>query len=678
MSAFNITLALPQARGADATSGKSVDPDGGDEAGGNRFADMFRDIGREITDAGRSAAGTDATATDAAATTDATGGDTSLQTLADALASAGKSRTPAAAGDSAGRAANAGDAAASSDGTAANLLAQSGKPARAGTSAHAATRQTLAATAAQLLSAADAANAQAAQDQQDLAITEAAADATTTQISVDTATAEKAATQRRADDKSADTAARRLPGNQALTALLFGRTDADDTLTTTGHTVASKDGTAAETAAQDGSAQDAASADPALPNAAAGAQLAMPLQIPPAALASATAQTGGEPTATGRETLGGTAGTANTMAAAQPMRITILSRETHFAPIRTLGLNGASAPSAAGAATDTRLAAATDGSAAEQARTASADPRTATTAASARVLANAASSTAATRAATPVSGTTTPATGTAETEASSETDGTERITPRTPARETDRSGDTRQAGRSREAEAGSARTGSKDAGATRTEGTGDAAASAVAEEAPVTGVAAIGGSSQPAAPAPALATLRQIGAAIAAEAGTMGATASVAGPTANLIAGPVRLLDIQLSPDDLGTVNVRMRLSNNGLEIRLRASNPETAKMLERDQSALLDLLAASGITADSITIVGGDGAGLAQLTGQDAGRPFTDQQPAAGDTETPRDQSGRDQNGRSPEDDRQKGQSRDDQARSPGRAFDLGGGFRV
>eukprot|EP01031_Cornospumella_fuschlensis_P045110 gene45110-55183_t len=109
--------------------------------------------------------------------------------------------------------------------------------------------------------------------------------------------------------------------------------------------------------------------------------------------------------------------------------------------------------------------------------------------------------------------------------------------------------------------------------------------------------------------------------AIAAEAGTMGATTSVAGPTANLIAGPVRLLDIQLSPDDLGTVNVRMRLSNNGLEIRLRASNPETAKMLERDQSALLDLLAASGITADSITIVGGDGAGLAQLTGQDAGR---------------------------------------------------------
>lgn len=664
MSAFNITLALPQARGADASSGKTVDPDGGSEADGNRFADLFRDLGRQATDTSRAAdAGTPAAA-DAASTDTA-------QTLADALAAAGKSRA-----NGAGGAAQ--EAGTTARDTAANLpAAAGGKGTRTGAALQAAaTRQTLAAAAARLLSAADATKAQAAQDADDLAQAEAATDRLSTdKAGKDMLTADKSVSAR---GDVADAKSRRLQGNQGLNALLFGRTETEETFT-------ALDSASALPARE---TEDTAGADLSRPNGAtpagvpdtATAGLAQAMALPMAlgaALPTEAAQAAAGQSTAGRDTGATAAGTSEAAQAAQPMRITILSRETHFAPIRTLPLNGASASDTASATG----AAATDGTTAP-----TFDLRSGAPDGAARLLAANASGTPATRAAiagsSPRSTIASPA-STVAADGETEANGVAPLTPPTVSRDTWRA-DARQAGRtaSSAAPAGPTRSAATQATAgsdVTQERVADAGiARAEAEDAPLTGIAAIGGSSQPAAPAPALATLRQIGAAIAAEAGTMGASSSVAEPTANLIAGPVRLLDIQLSPDDLGTVNVRMRLSNNGLEIRLRASNAETAKMLERDQSALLDLLAASGITADSITIVGGDGAGLTQLTGQDAGRPFASPQPAAGEAETPREQSGREQQGRGSDDDRQKGQSRDDQARSPGRAPDLGGGFRV
>lgn len=679
MSAFPIALALPQARGADAASGKAVDADGGGEADRNRFADLFRDIGREIADAGRPAA--DAATSGA---TEPAAGDTPFQSLADALAGAGKGRLATADGERAPHASQ-------GEGAAQLTTPQDGKAARTtaanrAAASHAAMRQSLAAAAAKLLSAADSAKAQATQD---AALDQIARDAqglpgdaaANAQIEADLAQAAKIASRKQAlgapasgHGETARAEARRLPGNQGLTALLFGRTETAGTdAADTASTPAAEDSAPEDTAADAAPVTAQARAD--------AAALAMPsaMPLPPAARPAESAEVDPDhQPATGRESLGGTAATSETPASAGPMRITILSRETHFAPIRTLALNGASAPERTGPAAP----AAADGATASSAPAPTSDPRHAATAGAARVLAGQAGGTAAIRAATPLPTGSTRATATAVPEpVAAASDAPARVTPRTPGRESARTGDARQSGHADAAEAahrdGSAAT--TETGTTDRAQSGETATTpSAAQDAPLTGVAAIGGSSQPAGPAPALATLRQIGAAIAAEAGSMGATSSIEGPTANLIAGPVRLLDIQLSPDDLGTVNVRMRLSGNGLEIRLRASNAETAKMLERDQTALLDLLAASGITADSITIVGGDGAGLAQLTGQDAGRPFTAPQPPAGEGDAPREQGNRDPQGRSSGDDRQKGQSRDDQARSPGRAFDLGGGFRV
>ncbi len=657
MSAFNITLALPQARGADATSGKPVDPDGGGEADRNRFGEMFRDIGRQTAEPNRPSA-----TAETAASAEATATDSAAQSLADALASAGKSRSAVD-----GRSGTAQDSETLAGDTAASLLSgQGSKSTRTATATQAnATRQALAEAAARLLSAADAAKALAAQDAEDMVSAEAA----TAQVTTD----KSAASAPRGE--AADAKDRRLQGNQALTSLLFGRTEAEDTVTAHDSSWAHTGDEAADAADADASGPNG-TASQVLPDAAT-AGLPQTMTMPLAALpAEAAARAAAGQSTAGRDT--GAAGAATTEAAtaAQPMRITILSRETHFAPIRTLALNGASAPDTASA-----LAAAgtapTDGES-----TPSFDLRNGAPDGAARQLAANASGSAATRAAiTPTI--VAPGTGTAASaDGEAEMNAATLITPRSANRDTGRTSEARQTARNADATAATTRgataqaTGGGDVTQERAEDV--SLARAEADGAPLTGVAAIGGSSQPATPAPALATLRQIGTAIAAEASSMGATSSAAGPTANLIAGPVRLLDIQLSPDDLGTVNVRMRLSSTGLEIRLRASNADTARMLERDQSALLDLLAASGITADSITIVGGDGAGLTQLTGQDAGRPFASQQSAAGETETPREQGGRDQQGRGADDDRQKGQSRDDQARSPGRAPDFGGGFRV
>ncbi|MCJ2134135.1 flagellar hook-length control protein FliK, partial [Methylobacterium sp. J-026] len=63
--------------------------------------------------------------------------------------------------------------------------------------------------------------------------------------------------------------------------------------------------------------------------------------------------------------------------------------------------------------------------------------------------------------------------------------------------------------------------------------------------------------------------------------------------------GPVRVLRIQLRPEDLGTVTVELRLTNGQLETHLRASQPETAALLHRDAAILTDLLKQANYQAE-------------------------------------------------------------------------------
>lgn len=65
--------------------------------------------------------------------------------------------------------------------------------------------------------------------------------------------------------------------------------------------------------------------------------------------------------------------------------------------------------------------------------------------------------------------------------------------------------------------------------------------------------------------------------------------------------GPLRVLRIQLRPEELGTVTVELRLANGQLETHLRASRPETAAILHKDAAILTDLLKQAHYRAEVI-----------------------------------------------------------------------------
>ncbi|MEH3147646.1 MAG: flagellar hook-length control protein FliK [Methylobacterium frigidaeris] len=88
--------------------------------------------------------------------------------------------------------------------------------------------------------------------------------------------------------------------------------------------------------------------------------------------------------------------------------------------------------------------------------------------------------------------------------------------------------------------------------------------------------------------------------------------------------GPLRILTLRLTPDDLGTVTVRMRLKEGRLELALHPSRAETADLLRKDATLLSGLLREAGYEPDAITVQAAGG------TPAQAGIPA---QPAAQET---------------------------------------------
>lgn len=68
----------------------------------------------------------------------------------------------------------------------------------------------------------------------------------------------------------------------------------------------------------------------------------------------------------------------------------------------------------------------------------------------------------------------------------------------------------------------------------------------------------------------------------------------------NKSATPVKTLEIQLRPENLGTVRVSMQLSGDALEITMTASSKEAAEQLQRDSLALTKVLRDAGYRTDS------------------------------------------------------------------------------
>lgn len=145
-----------------------------------------------------------------------------------------------------------------------------------------------------------------------------------------------------------------------------------------------------------------------------------------------------------------------------------------------------------------------------------------------------------------------------------------------------------------------------------------------------------------AVPAPVLpfASLAQVGHAIAAEAAQIDpASAAVAAPGARdaadspARAGPVRVLDIALAPEALGRVVVHMRLTSQGLTVRLKADNPATAELLAGDRDHLAAILRSAGL-ADVDLEVGGPGLSMLDAPVRSLAQPEGAQGREAGDHE--------------------------------------------
>lgn len=78
--------------------------------------------------------------------------------------------------------------------------------------------------------------------------------------------------------------------------------------------------------------------------------------------------------------------------------------------------------------------------------------------------------------------------------------------------------------------------------------------------------------------------------------------------------GPVlKTLDIQLTPHELGTVKVSLRMVGDTVEVTLQTSQAQTAELLKQDRQLLDQMLRTTGFKADAITIQAADDRGAVQ-----------------------------------------------------------------
>lgn len=69
----------------------------------------------------------------------------------------------------------------------------------------------------------------------------------------------------------------------------------------------------------------------------------------------------------------------------------------------------------------------------------------------------------------------------------------------------------------------------------------------------------------------------------------------------------LKTLDIQLTPHELGTVKVSLRMVGDTVEVTLQTSKAQTADLLRQDRQLLDQMLRTTGFKADAITIQAAD-----------------------------------------------------------------------
>lgn len=88
---------------------------------------------------------------------------------------------------------------------------------------------------------------------------------------------------------------------------------------------------------------------------------------------------------------------------------------------------------------------------------------------------------------------------------------------------------------------------------------------------------------------------------IAAQAGEPNGPASAAAPSSST--PKVQTMQLQLEPENLGLVTIRMRLSGARLELRVEAEQPETARLIGKEKDLLGGKLQSAGYALDSLII---------------------------------------------------------------------------
>ncbi len=111
-------------------------------------------------------------------------------------------------------------------------------------------------------------------------------------------------------------------------------------------------------------------------------------------------------------------------------------------------------------------------------------------------------------------------------------------------------------------------------------------------------------------------------------------TSPVAQPAAPTVvtgtAGPLRVLHIHLQPAELGALEVRMRMTDAGLEVHIEATRHETLVLLKNDREALAQVLRGTGHSVDTVSVTLADKSAAPGQPAQDNSASFG----ARGDTQ--------------------------------------------
>jgi chemotaxis protein MotD len=72
-------------------------------------------------------------------------------------------------------------------------------------------------------------------------------------------------------------------------------------------------------------------------------------------------------------------------------------------------------------------------------------------------------------------------------------------------------------------------------------------------------------------------------------------------------ASPVKELDVQLNPADLGSLTVKMRLSNGNLAVVIEAAKSSTARLIESERDAIVERLTSVDQPVASVVVQASD-----------------------------------------------------------------------